>query len=364
MKFGIVTQGYVRKGEDERQRVREVILEAQAAERYGFDSFGMSEQHFKFPTNTTGALDVLFPWIAATTERIRLMPAAVITPLHHPLNIAERWATIDVLSGGRVDFAVGRGNTPPTFAAFEIDPAETNARTFEALEIIYKAWNSREPFSHHGEFWNFDAVRLTPYPLQSPPPAPSLASVSLKSCRMAGEHRLGWMGVTNNIEWHQIQAQFDAYREGWENGAEIPGTPPNSKITIVSPMHVAKTSKEARDQVEFGTMEYAKRSMKQQNLNQQLTYGTSEGTMGTTGQFFDGEFDELLERTPLAIGDPDYVIEKLLKLAEYGMDEIGLAIDYATHEELVENIRLAGEEVIPAVRQELAAREARLAVAK
>lgn len=360
MKFGIVTQGYIRKDGDELSRVKQVILEGQATERYGLDSFGVAEQHFKFPTNSTGAIDVIMSWVAATTERIRLKPAAVIPALHHPLNVAERWATIDTLSGGRVDFGIGRGNTPKTADAFEVPIPETNARTIEALEIIVKAWTQNE-FSHHGTYWNFDDVRLTPHPVQSAHPPLSMASVSVGSCAQAGSLRLGLMGASNNLEWHQIEDRLNAYRAAWETGTAIEHATPNSEVTMFAPLHVAKSNQLAREQVEFGIVEYTNRAMLQDIKNHELTYGTSKG-MDTTGQFYDN-FDGLLDLTALAVGDPDYAIEKILKLAEYEIDELVFHIDYAPHDELLECIRLVGEEVVPAVKQELAARDARRQVA-
>lgn len=356
MRFGIVTQGYIRKDADELTRVKQVVLEGQATERYGLDSFGVAEQHFKFPTNSTGAIDVIMAWVAATTERIRLKPAAVIPALHHPLNVAERWATIDTLSGGRVDFAVGRGNTPPTANAFEVPIPETNERTIEALEIIVKAW-THDAFSHHGRFWNFDDVRLTPHPVQSPHPPLSMASVSVGSCTQAGSHRLGLMSAANNLEWHQIEARLDAYRAAWATGIALPHATPNAEVAMFVPLHVQKDGQAAREQVEYGIVEYTNRAMKQDLRNHELTYGSTKG-MDTTGQFFDN-FDGLLELTALAVGTPDYAIEKILRLAEFEIDEFVFHVDYATHDEIIECIRLVGEEVVPAVKQELAARAAR-----
>ncbi|MFC0449204.1 LLM class flavin-dependent oxidoreductase [Rhodococcus jostii] len=360
MKFGVVTQGYVRKDGDELTRIKQVVLEGQATERYGLDSFGVSEQHFKFPTNTTAAIDVVLAWVAATTERIRIKPGAVVPALRHPLAIAENWATLDTLSGGRVDFAVGRGNTPKTADAFEVPVTETNARTLEALEVIIKAWTNDE-FDHHGTYWNFDQVRVTPHPVQSPHPPLSLAAVSVGACGLAGQHRLGLMGAANNLEWHQIEDRLRAYRESWETGTTIAGATPSADVSMFVPTHVASTMQAARDQAAYGIVEYTNRAMKQDLRNHELTYGTTKG-MDTTGQFFDN-FDGLMELTPLCVGTPDYTIEKILRLAEYDIDEVVFCIDYATHGELLECIRLLGEEVVPAIKQELAARDGRRSAA-
>ena len=351
MKYGIIEQGYVRKDADPFERVRQLVTEAQQADRYGFDSFAVSEQHFKFPTNSTGALDVILPWVAATTS-LRMLPSAVILSLHHPLAIAERWATIDVLSEGRLDFAVGRGNTPKTASAFQIPHTETNARTLESLDIIFRAWSGEE-FSYEGQFWQFEDIRVHPIPAQRPHPRVSLAAVSPGSAALAGKHRLGYLGGMHWLRWAQVHDRINAYNEAWETGEAFEYAQPLRHISLQVPTHVAKTDKLAREQVEFGIVEYANRAMKQDILNHQLTYGSAKG-MDTTGEFYDN-FDGLLEHTSMLVGGPQHCIDKLLRIhEEYDIDEVVFHLDYATHDELLECIRLLGEEVIPTVEKEIA----------
>jgi len=354
VKFGVVTQGYIRKDSNVHDRVKQVVAEGQAAEHYGLDFFGVSEQHLKFPTNSTGSMEVILSCVAATTERIRFHPGAVIPALHHPLNLAERWATFDILSNGRLDFAVGRGNTPKTADAYQVPVPETHARTLESLEIIMKAWTEEE-FAHDGQFFSFGPLRVNPRPLQSPHPPLSLAAVSVGAATMAGSLRMGFMGTTNNLEWDQVQARLDGYRQGWETGNTVAGATPNATINMHIPCHLAATMEKAREEVEFGIIEYTNRAMKQDILNHQRTYGSAAG-MDTTGKFFDN-FDGLRDLTPMCVGTPEHAAEKIVRLHDMGVDEVGLVIDYATHEQLLENIRLIGEELVPMVRSEIATRK-------
>lgn len=347
MRIGITSQGYVRKDADVRDRVRQVVEMAQAAERYGLDFFGCSEQHLKFPTNSTGATEVILTAAAATTERIRVRPGAVVMSLHHPLNVAERWATIDLVSNGRLDFAVGRGNTPKTAAAFQVDVKETNARTAEGLAIVLKAWTHDE-FSWDGEFWQFEDVRVNPCPQQNPPDV-WWAAVSVGAAALAGQMRLGYMGTCNNLEWHQVEERVTGYRDAWAGGQALENARPNERIVMSIPTHVARTMEAAREQVEYGIVEYTNRAMKQDLLNHELTYGNTAG-MDTTGEFFDN-FQGLLDKTSLAVGSPEYAAEKIARFHELGVDEVALAMDYATHEQLLEAIQLIGEEVAPLVRK-------------
>ena len=86
---------------------------------------------------------MVVPAIAARTRRIRIGTAVTLLPLHHPLQVAEQAATADLLSGGRLEFGVGRGSIPTQFHGFRIPSAENRARFDEALEIIRLAWTRR-----------------------------------------------------------------------------------------------------------------------------------------------------------------------------------------------------------------------------
>ena len=90
------------------QFVADITDEALYADKLGMHSAWIGEHHF----NSLGVLscpDLVLAYIAARTKHIRLAPAVTVLPLHHPIRVAEQWATLDLLSNGRVDFAAGRG---------------------------------------------------------------------------------------------------------------------------------------------------------------------------------------------------------------------------------------------------------------
>jgi alkanesulfonate monooxygenase SsuD/methylene tetrahydromethanopterin reductase-like flavin-dependent oxidoreductase (luciferase family) len=109
-------------------------------------------------------------------------------PLHHPIRVAEQWATLDLLSGGRVDFAAGRGYDRREYLPFKVS-FEDNQEIFEeGMEVVRRLWESGEPVSHSGKHYRFDDVSITPKPVQRPIPA-YVASFSQPSIELAG--RLG-----------------------------------------------------------------------------------------------------------------------------------------------------------------------------
>jgi len=109
-------------------------------------------------------------------------------PLHHPIRVAEQWATLDLLSGGRVDFAAGRGYDRREYAPFHVSFEDNQSIFEEGMEIVQRLWASEAPISHHGRHYQFDNVAITPRPVQRPIPA-YVASFSRPSIELAG--RLG-----------------------------------------------------------------------------------------------------------------------------------------------------------------------------
>jgi alkanesulfonate monooxygenase SsuD/methylene tetrahydromethanopterin reductase-like flavin-dependent oxidoreductase (luciferase family) len=167
--------------------VADILAEAVYAEEVGLHSAWIGEHHF----STLGVLscpDLVLANVASRTRRIRLAPAVTVLPLHHPIRVAEQWATLDLLSGGRVDFAAGRGYDRREYLPLNVS-FEDNQEIFEeGMEIVRRLWSSDEPIAHQGKHYRFDNVAITPRPVQRPLPA-YVASFSQPSIELAA--RLG-----------------------------------------------------------------------------------------------------------------------------------------------------------------------------
>ena len=140
-----------------------------AAEELGFHSVFVVEHHFTGAGQVSASLNLL-SFLAARTSRIRLGTAVVVLPWHNPALLAEQVATLDLLSGGRVDLGVGKGYRDSEFAGFAIPASEASARFEEAMAFLRKAWGSTGRFSHCGERWRFDDIVIEPRPVQQPHP--------------------------------------------------------------------------------------------------------------------------------------------------------------------------------------------------
>jgi alkanesulfonate monooxygenase SsuD/methylene tetrahydromethanopterin reductase-like flavin-dependent oxidoreductase (luciferase family) len=167
--------------------VADITDEALYADQLGMHSAWIGEHHF----NSLGVLscpDLVLAYIAARTKHIRLAPAVTVLPLHHPIRVAEQWATLDLLSNGRVDFAAGRGYDSREYLPFNIDFADNQGIFEEGMELVRTLWAADGRISHHGKHYQFDDVRITPKPVQQPLPA-YVASFSKPSIELAA--RLG-----------------------------------------------------------------------------------------------------------------------------------------------------------------------------
>src|SRR5919206_4611117 len=191
MEFGYFTLSdnhYENNPRDANQFISDITAEAIYADQLGMHSAWIGEHHF----NSLGVLsspELVLGYIAARTKHIRLAPAVNVTPLHHPIRVAEQWATLDLLSNGRVDFASGRGYDSREYAPFHVDFANNQSIFEEGMEVIQKLWAAEDRISHHGKHYHFDDVRITPKPIQKPMPA-YIGSFSKPSIELAA--RLGY----------------------------------------------------------------------------------------------------------------------------------------------------------------------------
>ena len=192
MKFGYFTLSdnhYSNSTRTANSLVMDIVDEAIYAETLGYHSAWLGEHHF----NSLGVLscpDIALAYVAARTRNIRLAPAVTVLPIHHPIRVAEQWATLDLLSGGRVDFATGRGYDRGEYLPFKA-PFDDNAAAFaEGLGVLHRLWTSDKPISHHGKYYDFDDVAITPQPIQRPIPV-GIASFSQPTIELAGRYGFG-----------------------------------------------------------------------------------------------------------------------------------------------------------------------------
>jgi alkanesulfonate monooxygenase SsuD/methylene tetrahydromethanopterin reductase-like flavin-dependent oxidoreductase (luciferase family) len=172
MRFGIFGSAQAKRGGpdvDSGAGFRDFVEHNVEAEALGYHSSFVVEHHFTGFGQISATLNLL-TWVGARTTTLRLGTAVMTLPWHNPVLLAEQAATIDLLSGGRLDFGVGQGYRHNEFAGFCIPMEEAEERFEESLAVILKAWTSDVPWSHHGKHWRFEEVVVEPPTAQRPHP--------------------------------------------------------------------------------------------------------------------------------------------------------------------------------------------------
>ncbi len=185
MQFGLFGSAAARRGGaefDSSEGFRDFIEYNIEAEALGFHGTFVVEHHFTGYGQVSATLNLL-TWLGARTRRLRLGTAVIVLPWHNPVLLAEQAATLDLLSGGRLDFGIGKGYRYNEFAGFCVPMEEADARFDECLHVILEAWTADEPFSHRGKYWAFDNVVVEPPTAQRPHPPIWMGAGSERSIR-------------------------------------------------------------------------------------------------------------------------------------------------------------------------------------
>src|ERR1700761_6626562 len=185
MRFGLFGSAAARRGSgefDSAEGYRDFIEYNIEAEALGFHGTFVVEHHFTGFGQVSATLNLL-TWLGARTRTLRLGTAVIVLPWHNPVLLAEQAATLDLLSGGRLDFGIGKGYRYNEFAGFTVPMEEADDRFDESMSVITKAFVSDTPWSHKGRYWQYDNVIVEPPPASRPHPALWMGAGSERSVR-------------------------------------------------------------------------------------------------------------------------------------------------------------------------------------
>jgi alkanesulfonate monooxygenase SsuD/methylene tetrahydromethanopterin reductase-like flavin-dependent oxidoreductase (luciferase family) len=207
MDFGYFTlsdNAYINNTRTPNQFVKDILDEALYADKLRYNSAWIGEHHFS-TLGVNSSPELLLAYVAARTEHIRLAPAVTVLPMHHPIRVAEQWATLDLISGGRVDFAAGRGYDEREYIPFGADFKNNQSIFEEGMEIVLGAW-TQKLFSYEGKFWQHTDISIWPRPYQQPHPSIWIPFTGSKeTIEYAGKHNFnaviasGHRGVVEDV---------------------------------------------------------------------------------------------------------------------------------------------------------------------
>jgi alkanesulfonate monooxygenase SsuD/methylene tetrahydromethanopterin reductase-like flavin-dependent oxidoreductase (luciferase family) len=203
--------------------VLQIREQAILADKLGMHSAWIGEHHFD-RLGVNSRPDMLLASIVPETSRIRFAPAVTVLPLHHPLHVAEAWATLDLISNGRVDFACGRGYDGDEYGPFGA-PFMQSAEIFdEGVDVLLKAWNEPGSWSHKGTYYDIQNMSITPKPVQRQIPV-YIACFSETSLAMAARKNLNiiYAPFASNMIFGGLDKAVDRYREACVCEGNTPG---------------------------------------------------------------------------------------------------------------------------------------------
>ena len=175
-------------GERGRKYIRQCVEQAVYAEEMGFDAIWAVEHHSLTWYAHMTAPEIFLSFVAARTSRIRIGHGCVLMPFgfNHPIRVAERVAMLDVLSGGRLESAAGRGATRQETGMFGVKADDTYAEVEETLRILGQVWRE-ERFEWHSDRLDIPSRPITPHPVQMPHPPMFMACTKKDTVALAAE---------------------------------------------------------------------------------------------------------------------------------------------------------------------------------
>ena len=363
MKIGMFYQIQVPKPWTPRSdfdRYWEMMDQVVLAEELGFESVWLADHQFRTEWSHSSAPDVTLSAISQRTSRIRLGIAVAVPPVEHPLHIAARTATLDILSNGRVDLGVGRSGYPYQMAAFGTDLANATGMVDEALEIIPRAWTEGE-FSYQGEYFQIPPREVHPKPVQKPHPPIWLGCSQEETFRKAGELGLGCLAMSGGGP-DRLKQLIQAYRNSIRTAQPV-GKLIHDRVSISTLAICAESRQKAQERgaeiLDWYRHQQSLRDVRvwqEQNPSNvpddyQWHYQRSTGTDSPKRD--DSSSLDQIKSGRYCIGNPDDCLRYLEQYSPTGVDEIMplFQVGPISHQEVMETLRLFGKHVIPQLTQ-------------
>lgn len=325
------------------------------AEEVGFDGVCVNEHHQNAYGNMPSP-NLMGSILARQTSRVKIAIVGNALPLYDPpTRVAEEYAMIDVISGGRLiaGMVVGGG---PEYYSFSVNPAHARERFREAHDLILRAWTEPGPFEHVGKHFRIRYVNPWPRPLQQPHPEIWIPGAgSLETFEFVARNRYAYMG----IPYFSIDV-FERYFAMFRDTCESEGyeADPNQYGWLL-PIYVAESDEEARREYEEHLWYFVRRLLP--GITIQPPGYTSVRSLGSilkaAGKFMLNvdTWDEIVDGRYAIVGSPDTVTELLVdSLRRLGTGNLlGLfQLGSLPHDLTKKNMALFAEQVMPRLKRE------------
>ncbi|MFQ5683776.1 MAG: LLM class flavin-dependent oxidoreductase [Candidatus Binatia bacterium] len=329
MRFGIQLASYPAES-DSVEAWQQMSERVQLAYKNNFDALFVSQHYVTGPDTAALQSIPLLGYLAAKVPGLYFGTSILLLPLHHPVQVAEQAATLDILSGGRFLLGVGRGYRDVEFQAFGLEKRQRSARFVEGVQVIRKLW-AEDNVTFNGRCFRLDGVSIAPKPLQRPGPPILVGADTVRSVSRVPEVGDHWIASRRHSKGFLRQA-LPVYKDALERqGKEFKG------LFIFRDLCIAGSSREAEIRIKEA---YERRYRRYQQW-------------GQPGERYDLPFDEL-KKDRLIVGSCDEVIEEVMAYhREFGAEFMWFKVDWPGMDPqlTLETIQVFGEQVIPEIKR-------------
>ena len=334
------------EGTDPKQVYDDITEEFLLGEELGFKSAWMAEHHFT-RYGLGSAPMVLASNILAKTTTLRIGSAVLVSPLHLPARLAEEIATLDVLSGGRIDVGFGRGAATSEYNVANVPAEESQQRFQESITMIEGLWTTKN-YSFEGEHYKVTNANLVPLPVQKPHPPIHIAATRTKATQdfVAESGHPLIIGVVLDTEdaIGLCHTMVDLAKSKGKNMTM-------NQIPFFRYFYVGETEEQARADTK------AALDWNIDMIQWRRTFETGSEVWEKMEDFrntrteLPPSYDYLYENRAF-IGSPDQIIAKIKALQDEGIDYFGCNFSFGgmPQKKVLKSMRLFAKEVMPAFK--------------
>jgi alkanesulfonate monooxygenase SsuD/methylene tetrahydromethanopterin reductase-like flavin-dependent oxidoreductase (luciferase family) len=323
------------------------------SEELGFDEVWLTEHHFiDYGLSVDPA--TLASAVASRTSRIRIGLAAAILPFHDPIRLAEQMALVDIISNGRLDVGVGRGNRPSEFSGYRVPQVESRERFDEAVQILQLAW-TEERVRYDGRFFQIPGVRVIPKPLQRP--HPPIYQVCVSPDSIEGTALRGWP-MLNSVLFGPLD-QLVATRDRYVTTLQKSGRSPAEIQALLGrwgvsrQIYVAPTDAQALAETKDAEMWYQE-SFRKFVIPERIedSHPTLQPSFRAMAERLSTITWEGLVAETLAFGSPETVARHIEQMRQLGVGQVLCWMNFGglPEDKVRRSMELFAREVMPRFR--------------
>jgi alkanesulfonate monooxygenase SsuD/methylene tetrahydromethanopterin reductase-like flavin-dependent oxidoreductase (luciferase family) len=329
------------------------LAQFELADQLGFDWVTVAEHHFS-PMSLTPNPMVMAAAVAERVKRAKIALLGSNVPIQNPVRVAEEFAMLDTLTGGRLVAGMLRG-TSNEYVTYGVNPAESRERFAEALDLIVRAWTEPQPFGWLGRYYEYRTISIWPRPVQMPHPPIFMSISSPEAAELAAARKIsGGLAVTT---LDRARESVRVYREaaqthGWK--------PAGEHLLYRIAVHVADSDDQARE--EWAPLAAARGhagGLRLSTANPAVDeaaagagYYGRDAARQRSRLHAGGDLDERIKSGQLMIGSPETVLRQAARIGrELGVGVLELAFVAPRPELARQSLELFGARVLPRMRE-------------